>query len=787
MIERPIFILLLASVFVISSASAEDWPLFKKDASNSGITQDPVPDDPVLIWSANIQRMETAPTISSNLVYALAGNGSVWAFDKETGRLKWRSQLEGWVFQMSPLASGGDRIFAATDSGLLAAFDALTGRLLWKQDLTDKRFEGPLNYIDGRIYLGEGSAYGLSQKRFFCLDQNGTECWNVTRSTKGYQWCGAAQAGDYLVFGQNDGRILSVNRLSGEVADELHLNDSSRLSFSREPGRIRASAAFKDGYIYTASEVSAEGGFAWKIGLDPDSGRFEDRGWSSSIGFSTSTPSVYNGRVYLGVGEHGHPGALVCLNDSSGDTIWTYPVEAGVKSSPSISSAHDSPRILFTTAQVDGYIYCIEDSGRNGTLLWKLNPPDPGYLLGGIALSEGRVYFGTEGDQHFGKLYCLGDEEGDEEGWPQFHSNPQHLGYSTSSAPKSNRTAWISDVIGAQAGASVSVAGGKLFVNCISNITCLDQNSGKVLWTFPFNSSGDYAFGFTPVYSEGQVFFTSDRTYCLNASDGREIWSFSQPTGKFAVDGSPAAAGGKVVASDWDGHHYYCLDEETGDELWSFTVKGNAQSTPAIDQGKAVFGSWDWGMGGRIYCLDLDNGSEIWNLTTDNSPCGSAAIYGGVVYMATYNFEGEGDILALSLDRGSVLWKAAVSATDSTPAVADGRVYLCSGCEGFSDLVTYCFNASSGELIWNTPPEEKIGDWRCSPAYADGLLFAGRAQFTEYAGTLALNATTGDIVWSYPGGGSSPAVAGGMLFTAGSGRVYAFSDDLFISGGRIDG
>ncbi len=30
------------------------------------------------------------------------------------------------------------------------------------------------------------------------------------------------------------------------------------------------------------------------------------------------------------------------------------------------------------------------------------------------------------------------------------------------------------------------------------------------------------------------------------------------------------------------------------------------------------------------------------------------------------------------------------------------------------------------------------------------------------------------IVWSYPAGGSSPAVAGGMVFTIGGGRVYAF-------------
>ena len=297
-----------------------------------------------------------------------------------------------------------------------------------------------------------------------------------------------------------------------------------------------------------------------------------------------------------------------------------------------------------------------------------------------------------------------------------------------------------------------------------------------MLWIFPFNASGDFAFGFTPVYSRGRVFFISDRTYCLNASDGEKVWSYALPTGRFAVDASPGIADGRIVVSDWDGHHYYCLDEVTGKELWNFTVDGNAQSTPAIAGSRVVFAAWDWGLGGKIYCAHLGNGSEIWNISTENSPCGSAAIQDETVYMATYNFNGDGDLLALSLTNGSVLWKAQVSPTDSTPALAGGRVYLCGGCQGFSELLTYCFAASSGELIWRTPAKERIGDWRCSPAYADGLLFAGRANFTEYGGIFALNASNGETAWSYPEGGSSPAVAGGMVFTIGQGRVYAFGN-----------
>ncbi len=362
--------------------------------------------------------------------------------------------------------------------------------------------------------------------------------------------------------------------------------------------------------------------------------------------------------------------------------------------------------------------------------------------------------------------------------WPQFHLDPEHSGSSPFAVPRDNQTAWISENIGAQPGSSVSVADGKVFVNCINHLVSLEQSSGKVLWNSSFEPRPDTCnvFGFTPAYSDGKVFLSANRTVCLSAEDGRELWNFAPQTGKGAVDGSPAVSNGRVLVSDWDGHHYYCLDESTGRELWNYTVMGYAQSTPAISEGKAVFGGWEWGKGGRIYCVHLENGSLIWSLGTENSPCGSAAISNGVVYMTAFNFEGEADILALSLQNGSVLWKEKVERTDSTPALAQGRAYICGGVDGFSNLSTYCFDASRGELIWKTEPDEMIGDWRCSPAYADGLVFAGRLNGSEYAGLCALNATTGELVWSHPAGGASPAIADGMVFSIGDGRVYAFGE-----------
>jgi len=399
---------LVSISLVIGLVCAADWPCFQGDVANSGLTTDDLPTDPQILWSVDLQRIDVTPIIASDQVYVLADNGTLWALDKVTGDTVWKAQMDGWVFQTSTPALAGDRIFAATDSGWLAAFDAQTGEELWARRLTEKRFEVPITFFDGRVYLGEGSGYGRGEKRYFAFDEDGDEVWNHSKKTTGFMWCGACIAGDYMVYGSNDGRLLSVDRNTGNLADLLDLADASKIDFAAsDPGRIRASVSYKDGFVYTTSEFSAERGYAWKVGFDENAGTFENFGWSSPVGFSTSTPAVYGGRVYLGVGEHGYPGALACLDDATGEVIWSYPVEAGVKSSPVISVAEEYPRIVFTAARVDGSIYCIEDDGIEPRLVWRFDPPDDGYILAGAAVSDGRVYFGTEK----GFLYCLSDED----------------------------------------------------------------------------------------------------------------------------------------------------------------------------------------------------------------------------------------------------------------------------------------------------------------------------------------------------------------------------------------
>ena len=377
--------------------------------------------------------------------------------------------------------------------------------------------------------------------------------------------------------------------------------------------------------------------------------------------------------------------------------------------------------------------------------------------------------------------------------WYQFHYDIVHTGFSPSGAPDTNETLWISDEISAIGGTSTVVADGKVFAysgptgwsSGDGALYCLDQFTGNILWnvSIPTPAYGSWS---SPAYHNGRVFTSTDiETGCYDAATGEQIWVFENPTGQPSVNGGPVVADGKVIVNDWQAGHFYCLNEETGELLWTFTEEqtggwgvGYAQGVPAYEDEKFYLTTWLYA-GGNVYCVDADTGTEIWNKTFSLDTCGSPVVVEGTVYVSTYDFYGTGEIYALNAGNGDVLWQRTIQRSDSTPTVAYGNVYVTGGCKGYSSLQTYCFNATTGDLVWSTDADDEIGEFKISVAVADSKVFVGRAAtFFEYAGTVALDAFTGDVIWSYPEGGSSPAVADDIVFTIGGGRVYAFRNPL---------
>jgi len=119
----------------------------------------------------------------------------------------------------------------------------------------------------------------------------------------------------------------------------------------------------------------------------------------------------------------------------------------------------------------------------------------------------------------------------------------------------------------------------------------------------------------------------------------------------------------------------------------------------------------------------------------------------------------------------------------SSPAVVDGVVYV-----GPDNGSVYALNADTGDQLWSY----NTGVQFDSPAVANGVVYVGSSNGNLYA----LNASTGAKLWSYATGDqvySSPAVANGVVyFGSFDHNVYALNATTGVklwsydTGGQID-
>ena len=123
-------------------------------------------------------------------------------------------------------------------------------------------------------------------------------------------------------------------------------------------------------------------------------------------------------------------------------------------------------------------------------------------------------------------------------------------------------------------------------------------------------------------------------------------------------------------------------------------------------------------------------------------------------------------------DTNTIRWRYTTGfLVDSSPAVADGKVYIGSG-----DGKVYCLNADTGGKIWDCIIS--YGEYYSSPAVADGKVYIGGSSDGK---VYCLNAGTGAYIWDYQTSDaveSSPAIADGKVYIGSLDRkVYCFGNN----------
>ncbi len=248
------------------------------------------------------------------------------------------------------------------------------------------------------------------------------------------------------------------------------------------------------------------------------------------------------------------------------------------------------------------------------------------------------------------------------------------------------------------------------------------------------------------------------KVYALNAGkDGKRRWAAAT---KGPVVSTPVVDGELVYAGSLD-NTFYAFESSSGKVRWKHDTGSPVFSTAAVAAGTVCFGG-----NGKIFGLDSRTGSLRWSQPADGWFQARTATDGTTFYLGDW----ANTLYALDAATGNPRWKVKMgrskagalafyySPAISSPAVADGRVFVCT-----NDNTLHAVNVETGKDAWTArAPEGRDTFGYNSPLVVDGKVYLGG--LGPNGDLTALDGRSGDVLWRVSTGAenydSSPIMAG---------------------------
>lgn len=317
---------------------------FVSDGTNNNVTTSNLPDsadNAVLNWATKVGKSwndgpSPVAIVGDDIVYT--SGDKLMRMNKETGVIDsvvgQRAGTNSYAIQPVTYADG--MIFSGFDGGV-QAFDADTLESLWVyKDELGGQGVCPVYYNDGCIYTGFWSSE-TGTANYVCMDvkDEDTTKTDETKSAKwtytnvgGFYGAGAYATDKFIVVGSDNGtkdnspsKVRTFDKETGKVID------------SKEAvGDIRSSVSYDkdtDAYYFTT-----KGGYLYKAEINAD-GKFTKLDSIALGGASTSTPTILNGRAYVGYGAFDQNSGIAVIDLDSFEIAYTaktkgYPQNSGL-------------------------------------------------------------------------------------------------------------------------------------------------------------------------------------------------------------------------------------------------------------------------------------------------------------------------------------------------------------------------------------------------------------------------------------------------------------------------
>ncbi|MDR2204435.1 MAG: PQQ-binding-like beta-propeller repeat protein [Nitrososphaerota archaeon] len=312
------------------------WSMFRKDAVRSSISGGKGPENLSLIWSfATNGAVVSSPSIVDGVVYFGSQDHNIYAVNAETGRKLWSFKTTYTVESSMAIVDG--KVVTGGEDGYVYCLNAKNGKLLWK------------TFVDGKQPATYGAPVMLKSS--------------------------PAIIDNTVYIGSLDGHLYALNLSDGEILWRYQTG-----------GWVKSSPAISGNAVYITSETP---GHSTTYKIDRITGNLI---WSKKLAYEHQfigcldvivTPTVADGKVFTSTNLR----AYYCLDDQTGNIIWTFTNDAAIE--PIISTPIYIEDKLYIVDKFD--ITCL--NATTGKKIWNTFTGDEYYIAPSYA--DNKIYIVT--------------------------------------------------------------------------------------------------------------------------------------------------------------------------------------------------------------------------------------------------------------------------------------------------------------------------------------------------------------------------------------------------------
>ena len=388
---------------------SSEWPGYK-GAGQAGTTSANTPTTgSKLAWQqsligSSMMTLMSDPILVNGDVYVAAGS-KLQVRDASTGELRSTADLAANVESTCRLVYADGLVIVPLHGGRLQALAADSLKTVWVTDALpdsvtaagDSVAQQPISTLTvsgGYVYFGTAAATfsgGTAGGYLGCVNvRTGAVRWMAGNSGTGYYWSGVAVSGGSALVADDSGTLWLRDSSTGEVRASLSLGTGSRAGVVTSADGAMAYVVTTDGVLHRVA-----------VGQD---GTLAETGSIRFCDYSTSTPTLVDGRIYVGGGngpQSSRTGGMYVIDAStlrvvaSATKLGTGATMSGdSKSAPLVSTTADGTYVYFTCNGKPGGVYVYKVGDSAASLLYLPDQERQQYTMSSVvAAADGSLYY----------------------------------------------------------------------------------------------------------------------------------------------------------------------------------------------------------------------------------------------------------------------------------------------------------------------------------------------------------------------------------------------------------